>query len=219
MRTKRCSKCGETKPFDEFHNERRAKDGKNCRCKGCQNAANAASVKKLAPEVRAERVRAMNAKRSVAKVEWARQKATDKEWVAARRERHSAWRAANPDKVAASFRKYYEANREAMLERAAVRRAQHGRGNHDPVKRQMGESRRRALLLDAFVEDVCRDALIARDEGRCGICEQPIMDELLEVDHIVPLSRGGTHEMANCQIAHRTCNRRKHARVDYTHAA
>ena len=68
--------------------------------------------------------------------------------------------------------------------------------------------RRRARLLDAFVEDVLLDAIILRDQGLCGICSDPIMGPL-ELDHIVPLAAGGTHEPDNVQLAHRSCNRRK----------
>ena len=36
--TKRCSKCGETKPVSEFSRYRRAPDGLKWRCKECHNA-------------------------------------------------------------------------------------------------------------------------------------------------------------------------------------
>lgn len=35
---KTCTKCGETKPFDEFHRDKRKPDGRRPRCKTCQNA-------------------------------------------------------------------------------------------------------------------------------------------------------------------------------------
>lgn len=38
-RTKRCSKCGETKPLDEFYVNRASPDGKTARCKRCSLAA------------------------------------------------------------------------------------------------------------------------------------------------------------------------------------
>jgi hypothetical protein len=33
--TKRCTKCGEDKPLDNFHKERRSSDGVTARCKPC----------------------------------------------------------------------------------------------------------------------------------------------------------------------------------------
>ena len=38
METKCCTKCGETKPLDEFHRDKRSKDGRVTRCKSCVKA-------------------------------------------------------------------------------------------------------------------------------------------------------------------------------------
>ena len=35
---KTCTKCGETKPLDEYHRRKRAKDGRESRCKACKRA-------------------------------------------------------------------------------------------------------------------------------------------------------------------------------------
>lgn len=51
----------------------------------------------------------------------------------------------------------------------------------------------------------------------CGICGEPIDYSLpplhpmsFEVDHIVPISRGGAeYDPDNCQASHRICNQRK----------
>ena len=34
--TKRCTKCGETKPLDEFHRDRSKKQGRRSRCRECE---------------------------------------------------------------------------------------------------------------------------------------------------------------------------------------
>ena len=53
-------------------------------------------------------------------------------------------------------------------------------------------------------------AVIRRTKPPCGICEGEIDyslkapdPESFEVDHIIPLARGGTDELANKQAAHR----------------
>lgn len=52
----------------------------------------------------------------------------------------------------------------------------------------------------------------------CGICDQPIKlhvkdkDKKLEIDHIVPIKDGGTHDPENLQPSHHKCNNRKGAR-------
>jgi len=52
-----------------------------------------------------------------------------------------------------------------------------------------------------------------RDEGLCGICNEPILlsdkyphPRSLSIDHIVPLSKGGNHAKYNLQITHWNCN-------------
>ena len=62
-------------------------------------------------------------------------------------------------------------------------------------------------------EVVCRDVVLRRDAGRCGICGLTIMEANWHLDHIIPLSKGGEHSYANVQAAHARCNMRKHARV------
>jgi hypothetical protein len=58
--------------------------------------------------------------------------------------------------------------------------------------------------------------LIERDHGRCGICRKPVRARKgpmrPSIDHIVPLSCGGTHELENVQLAHYRCNLAKNNR-------
>ena len=63
--------------------------------------------------------------------------------------------------------------------------------------------------------------LAARDGTDCGICGQPVDITLSRadglqcpsVDHVLPRSRGGTHDPANLQLAHLRCNMAKSDRV------
>jgi hypothetical protein len=49
-------------------------------------------------------------------------------------------------------------------------------------------------------------AVIVRDGGRCRDCYSAVN---LQIDHIVPLCKGGTSEESNLQTLCRRCNRRK----------
>lgn len=46
----------------------------------------------------------------------------------------------------------------------------------------------------------------------CGICNLPIEGKF-HIDHIVPLSRGGKHEVTNLQLSHAFCNWRKNNKL------
>lgn len=61
---------------------------------------------------------------------------------------------------------------------------------------------------------------IARSQPACHICGQPIdytlphLDPMAYVvDHLVPLSRGGSDDLSNKAAAHRSCNDKKRARL------
>jgi 5-methylcytosine-specific restriction endonuclease McrA len=68
-------------------------------------------------------------------------------------------------------------------------------------------------MSTAFRAPVNFRRIYYRDHGVCQICGLPVPydkspDKLWSatIDHIVPLSKGGTHEPDNCQLAHRLCN-------------
>jgi 5-methylcytosine-specific restriction endonuclease McrA len=45
-----------------------------------------------------------------------------------------------------------------------------------------------------------------RSGGKCGICDEPVSFDEFIVDHIVPMSAGGSHTIENLQAAHHACN-------------
>ena len=79
-------------------------------------------------------------------------------------------------------------------------------------------------VLNALVEKFVagsppsRLPLVARlckeQNGVCGICQKRIEPwEPMHIDHIVPMSRGGSHDRENLQAAHALCNLRKGNRM------
>lgn len=81
-----------------------------------------------------------------------------------------------------------------------------------------GHWRRRASRYGclAFDETITLKALIKRDAGICQICGEPTNDDDIvngrigrmypTLDHIIPLSKGGSHTWDNVQLAHMHCN-------------
>jgi HNH endonuclease len=61
-------------------------------------------------------------------------------------------------------------------------------------------------LANRRVPDSMRAAVLVRDGGRCRKCARAIN---LEMDHIVPVSKGGETEESNLQTLCRRCNRSK----------
>lgn len=48
-----------------------------------------------------------------------------------------------------------------------------------------------------------------RDKGVCGICGQPVAKNNYTIDHIIPLSKGGSYKYTNLQCCCKRCNQFK----------
>lgn len=64
-------------------------------------------------------------------------------------------------------------------------------------------------LLDNPVPDSLRYKVLAKGEKRCALCGATAKDRVLDVDHIIPRSRGGKNVEENLQILCSKCNRSK----------
>lgn len=80
------------------------------------------------------------------------------------------------------------------------------------IQGHVDRARRRKAIRERFDP---REIFI-RDRWRCGLCGRGVSKRLrcphpksATLDHIVPLSLGGTHERRNVQLAHRDCNSAK----------
>jgi len=116
---------------------------------------------------------------------------------------NAAWDAANTERKRAGERAWRKAN--LSRERLA-----------DAERKQ----RRRARKRGATVGTIDSAVLWAACGGACGLCGVSI-DVVLawpdpgskSIDHILPLSKGGSHNQENVQWAHLVCNERKGNRL------
>lgn len=120
-------------------------------------------------------------------------------------------RRATPE-YAAKRRAYQKtpAQWEAFLERQRRRRAANGRPSEDPVKKAERRDRNKAMRRGARVERVYRTKVWVRDGGVCHICRVPVDRAAWDLDHVIPVSRGGVHCYSNVRVSHPYCNRKKH---------
>ena len=82
------------------------------------------------------------------------------------------------------------------------------------AKRSAHDAKRRALIVSSMVGDVTGIAELyhqAKEASgiRCYICGDLISTGEGQVDHIIPLSRGGPTVLSNLAIVHTRCNLRK----------
>lgn len=177
-----CTRCQVEKEIPEFHVRRKASDGLDRWCKSCKAEYS-------------REYRALNAERI----------AVDK--AAAHRERMQLEPEAVREAARIRMRRWRELNREkSRQQRRDWRKA-------NPEQNREGSRRWRARKNGGSVGPVDLDALWT---GTCGICIEPLDPELKHpdpmsksIDHILPLSKGGSHSQDNLQWAHLVCNDRK----------
>lgn len=106
--------------------------------------------------------------------------------------KNKAYWKANPDKMKAKNKAYWKANPEKCRD--------YGR-------------KRRSLKLKVPYESINDKRVSMRDGWICQICHKVVNKRLkypnpmsASLDHITPLSKGGTHTYANVQLAHLGCN-------------
>jgi 5-methylcytosine-specific restriction endonuclease McrA len=202
--TKTCSRCREPLPTDAFHRDASQPDGFKNDCKACRLAWRIANPDK--PSVNS----------------------------------YKDWRKKNPERTAATSRAYREKNKDRITERERAYRDAHrehiaatgkmwrenNRDRRDQARRRWQETnpeRVRDIVLIAnhkrrtdngsFTADEWK-ALCLKYGNQCLCCGRTGI--LLSVDHVVPISAGGSNSISNLQPLCRKCNsRKKNKTIDY----
>lgn len=154
---------------------------------------------------------------------------------AAHKERRAAygagWRQANPGYDAAWRKRKAEAD-PSWAERRLSREAEHRRkllerdpeyfarwARENPENGRRSRRARRARKMNAPSERYSLAEIAERDGWRCQLCGRMVSKTAkwparnsASIDHVVPLSEGGTDLRANVQLAHFGCNSSKNNR-------
>lgn len=188
-RLKTCIKCGVEKPAESFSPEPRMKDGRCSHCKECR-AEHARLYRKTNPEAVARNRR--------------RYDQTD---AGIKAERKRLYCHTHREEIAERKRLYYQANREAIAERQRL----HQQNNRDLYCAY--NRNRRARQQNASGSHTAADvaAQRSRQKGKCYWCGKKVGDDY-HVDHVVPLSKGGSNGPENIVIACAACNLSKGAK-------
>jgi len=59
-----------------------------------------------------------------------------------------------------------------------------------------------------------KNEVYERSGGKCGICGKDVLYDDCTIDHIIPLSRGGTNDISNLRCACSSCNKLKDNLMD-----
>ena len=208
---KYCKKCDTEKPKTEFCKDKSKKYGLKSNCRSCASGSYLSWCAEN-PE-----------KRAASRAAW-RLANPDMEAASAAlyRERNAEriadlnreWHKANSEKVAERHRAWYEKNAESSIARIRLWRS------INPEKLSAQVRNRRAMKRNADGSHTADDVMSILQSQRfiCANCPEKLIKSgknNYHVDHIQPLSKGGSNDKYNLQCLCPECNLRKHAKDPY----
>lgn len=213
MDTKTCSKCGETKPLEEFYKDKEKSSGCKPQCKTCEKQKLKTKKRKSYSELTEfakERDRERNRTRYWKNLSY-------------NKDKKRRWYLNNIEYSKEYARKHHTENKEARREKAkqyhlanckVVREKKRQWALDNPEKRKAYRYARRARKLNngPCMTSVEYESWEAAEPKECFYCGADCSNGDYHVDHIQPLSKGGTHQAHNLCIACKPCNLTKNDR-------
>ncbi len=203
---KQCRLCKQFKPptLEYFHKSSKVKCGLKARCKVCENELirnnphNAEYQKEWAEKNKEktrkyardhQRRKRSDPEKHALMIEYERERR--KLYPELYRDYSRQFRKNNPEKVNAYNRRYY------------AKHAEWGR-----VSSLIRHHRRRGIKKHYHTaEDIV--SLYEQQKGKCWWCEQELNNKF-EIDHRIPVSKGGSNALNNIVLSCQFCNRSKH---------
>jgi len=196
-----------------------SRDGHQPKCKPCSAKYDQENAERIAAR-----------KRKYAKANTDKIAARKREYYKANAERileqKREYSKANKDKIAAKDREYYKANTEKLLERAreyrkdnaeklAEWRREWSKANPDKILARNRNQRARKRNADGHHTSADACTIFNNQRGLCANCHTKLLKsgaKKYHIDHIQPLSKGGSNDKYNLQCLCQACNLRKNAK-------
>lgn len=236
--TKICNKCNIKKSISEFGKRASTKDGLYSNCKKCKSATDK-NYRKENKELVASRKKAYAEKNKdlISEKQRAYREANkellcqkDREKYAKNREiirkkakelyiinrdtilkKQKEYTQLNKEKIAKTKRKHYLKNKDLI----AARAKSYSKTESGKIAILVSSQNRRARVRSANgkIEASQIKELMSKQKGKCVYCKVKLLESSrgsYHIDHIYPLSKGGTNDIANIQLLCPPCNLSKH---------
>ena len=202
--TKICTKCNIEKSITEFHKQKHGKYGVQSICKSC-------------------------------KTKYVLDRQQTPKGKAIARAASQKYRQANRDKVLKQYKSYYYANRDKRINQSKVwrqankdRKAKYQKSYYQTpagkAAMKAGNQNRRAAKLQNGGKHTGAELLALFDlqSGACPYCNTKLYksgNNKFHIDHVMPLSKGGSNDISNIQLLCPKCNLSKHDKLPEEFAA
>ena len=196
VKFKSCNICENSKPASYFYKNKKTKDRLSNKCKDCAKSYQSKYY-------------------------------TDNREASIEYKKH--YRQENTDKIKDARKKYYKENIEKIREKQRILSIQYYKENVEKIreyqkkynqteagkaKSSKSDKKRRALKAGAEIENFMAQEVFNRDRYKCQSCgiktrpdyKNKSHSKYPNLDHIVPLSKGGDHSKLNTQCLCRKCN-------------
>ncbi len=119
----------------------------------------------------------------------------------------------NKNAVSAQCAKYYEKNAEEIKARVRAYRL----ANPDWALTMSRNKRAQKKAVGGKLSKGLAATLMALQKGKCACCRVDLRNVAFHIDHVMPISRGGSNTDDNTQLLCKDCNLSKHAKhpVDF----
>lgn len=195
---KRCIKCGNLLPLDCFHRDAHRKDGHMSSCKECE---------KLRWSQCSQERKEQRRKRMAEHYQTHKEQITKRQnqYREAHKEEDVQYRQKNKAKIAEYKAQYAKEHATQIAEyKAQYRQTETGR-----LLRRSANHRRRArekASSNSFTAQQFQEQ-IKRQKNKCYYCgKRPKKGKQWHVEHVIPLSRGGSNTIDNIVASCPTCN-------------
>lgn len=186
-----CTKCGRLLSRSEFFSDKRIRKGIKSQCKRC-------CYERMSAYQKTERGKAAFAKSTRKYVQTERGRETSRE----------GYRRYHATEKGKQKSREYERSARVRSVRKDYKRSESGKlaiSNYNHRRRANLQKTKYKISDQEFQE------LLHKCVGKCSYCGRSNVK--LELDHIVPLSRGGLHEINNLALVCGSCNRSKGSKL------
>jgi len=188
--SKTCTKCGADKDLSEYHRDKSRKTGYTESCKDCKNAVIAKYIQSHRKEAaaRARKYRADNYEEVVRK--------------------QKEYRDKNKEKINKRKSEAYKKLTKEQYRKMLDRQNRWNQENKEIIKER--KMRRKILKLSNGIFNILPKEIKRLYNSECVFCKNK---NDITLDHVIPLTRGGTHSVGNLQPLCKSCNSSKNNKL------